>query len=78
MVIDPAVYYGSPEMDLAYVDYFAPAPEELFEGYRAELPIQPGFAERKDLWRIPAHLAVVAVAGQSYLPQLNNALRRYV
>jgi fructosamine-3-kinase len=30
VVIDPAVHYGHPEMDLAYVDYFHPVPEDLF------------------------------------------------
>ncbi len=43
MVIDPAVYYGNPEMDLAYVDYFQPVPEEVFLGYQELLPIAPGF-----------------------------------
>ena len=43
VVIDPAVYYGSPEMDLAYLDVFEPVPEEVFLGYREELPIDPGF-----------------------------------
>ena len=34
VAIDPAVYYGNPEMDLAYMDYFQPVPGEVFEGYQ--------------------------------------------
>jgi fructosamine-3-kinase len=29
-VIDPAVYYGKAEIDLAYIDYFHPVPDEVF------------------------------------------------
>ncbi len=49
VVIDPAVYYGNPEMDLAYVDYFQAVPDDVLDGYRDELPIDAGFRERRDL-----------------------------
>jgi len=61
MVIDPAVYYGNPEIDLAYVDYFEPMPDDVFAGYREEMPIDPGFPERRELWRVSAYLAAVQV-----------------
>jgi protein-ribulosamine 3-kinase len=51
-VIDPAVYYGHPEIDLAYMDYFEPVPEDVFIGYQELMPIDPGFHERRDLWRV--------------------------
>ncbi|MFN8467784.1 MAG: fructosamine kinase family protein [Caldilineaceae bacterium] len=77
-LIDPAVYYGHPEMDLAYIDFFAPVPEAFFAGYREIAPIDADFAERRDLWRIPAWLALVEVGGPEYLDDLLAALRRYV
>ncbi len=77
-VIDPAVYYGHPEMDLAYVDYFQAVPEEVFEGYREELPIDPGFWERRDLWRIWGYLAVVSVEGRNFLGRLTQAVQKYL
>jgi protein-ribulosamine 3-kinase len=49
VVIDPAVYYGHPEIDLASIDYFHAVPDDVFDGYRDELPIDPGFRERRDL-----------------------------
>jgi fructosamine-3-kinase len=76
-VIDPAVYYGHPEMDLAHVDFFRPVSDELFEGYRERLPIDSGFWERRELWRIYGYLAVVEVDGASYLPKLIDAVRKY-
>jgi protein-ribulosamine 3-kinase len=77
VVIDPAVYYGHPEVDLAYVDYFQPVPKEVFEGYQEEAPIDPGFWERRDLWRIWGYLAAVTVEGPGYLSQLTRAIQRY-
>jgi fructosamine-3-kinase len=78
VVIDPAVYYGHPEIDLAYIDYFQPVPDDVFEGYQDELPIDPGFWARRDLWRIWGYLAIVAVEGPSYLGKLIKAVQRYI
>lgn len=78
MVIDPAVYYGNPEIDLAYVDYFQPVPEDVFLGYQELLPIDPGFGERRDLWRISGYLAAVQVEGSPYLEMLSQAVRKYI
>jgi fructosamine-3-kinase len=61
VVIDPAVYFGHPEVDLALVDYFRSVPADVFLGYRDVMPIDPGFEERRSLWRIFAHLAVVTL-----------------
>lgn len=78
MVIDPAVYYGNPEVDLAYIDYFQPVPEDFILGYRELLPIEAGFSERRDLWRISGYLAAVQVEGSPYLEMLSQAVRKYI
>jgi fructosamine-3-kinase len=78
VVIDPAVYYGHPEMDLAYVDYFEPVPQDVFLGYQEDTSIDPGFAERREFWRVYGYLAVVEVEGPSYLGRLKTALHRYL
>ncbi len=75
-VIDPTVYYGDPEMDLALIDSFQPVPDAVFEGYRDEMPIAPGFFERRHLWRIPLYLAAVAIEGPIHLNRLTDALKR--
>jgi fructosamine-3-kinase len=78
VVIDPAVYYGHPEMDLAQVDLFAPVPEALFDGYRDLRPIDAGFWERRGLWRVWGYLASVAAEGRGYLPMLTEAVQKYL
>lgn len=77
-VIDPALYYGNPEIDLAYLDCFQPAPTAVvLDAYREEMPIDPGFLERRDLWRVSIYLAAVALEGPMHLHRLTGALQSY-
>lgn len=78
VVIDPAVYYGHPEMDLAQVDLFQPVPDDVYDGYQDVRPIDPGFWERRNLWRVWGYLASVAVEGQDYLCKLAEAVQPYL
>lgn len=78
VVIDPAVYYGNPEVDLAFIDYFQSVPDDVFDGYQDELHIDPGFWERRNLWRVWGYLAAVTVEGSPYLGLLSEAVRNYV
>ncbi|MGH3173688.1 MAG: fructosamine kinase family protein [Streptosporangiaceae bacterium] len=82
VVIDPAPYFGHPEADRALVDYFQPVPDEVFRAYRDITPVDRGFAGRRELWRLPAYLAVIAVDGDGpfgrrYLERLAAAVRFY-
>src|SRR5207244_10710208 len=61
VVADVAPYFGHPEIDLALVDYFHPVPDDVFDAYRDIAPIEAGFAQRRDLWRIVVDLACVTV-----------------
>jgi fructosamine-3-kinase len=72
--IDPAVYYGHPEVDLAHIDFFAPVPSAFWEGYTAVTPIDPGFAQRRSLWLLPTWLAMVELDGPHHLPRLEQIL----
>jgi fructosamine-3-kinase len=81
-LIDACPYFGHPEIDLALAGYFHPVPEDLFAGYREIAPIDAGFAERTELWRMHGYLAVAAVAGNaswagSVLDRLAAATRQY-
>jgi protein-ribulosamine 3-kinase len=78
VIIDPAVYYGNPEMDLAAIDYWQTVPNDVFDGYQDELTIDPGFWERRDLWRVWGYLAAVTVEGPEYLGRLAEAVQKYV
>jgi len=77
-VIDPAIHYGHPELDLAYLDTFQPVPDDVLQAYSAELAIDPGFNGRRSLWHISSYLAAVAVEGSWYLKPLAKAVQRYL
>ncbi|HUS61939.1 MAG TPA: fructosamine kinase family protein, partial [Acidimicrobiales bacterium] len=81
IVVDVAPYFGHPEIDLAFIDYFHPVPDDVFDAYRSVAPIDAGFAQRRGLWRICVDLACVTVdAGQysrSALNRLAETVRSY-
>ena len=81
-VIDVAPYFGHPEADLALVDCFSPVDPALLRAYGRLVPLDPGFAGRRELWRLHAYLAVIAVGGatafgRTFLPRLAAAVRQY-
>ncbi len=78
LLIDPSIYYGHPEIDLAHIDFFESVPHDFFQGYATVTPIDPGFPQRRDLWRIPTWLAMVEVDGPQHLPMLRTSLQQYV
>lgn len=78
VVIDPAVYYGNPEIDVALIDCWQPVPDDVFESYKEEMPLDSGFYERRNLWRVSIYLAAVAIEGPGHLNRLTNALQGYI
>lgn len=74
-LIDPAVHYGHPEMDLAMLDIYQPVPSEVFKAYQAKITIDEGFERRRGLWRLGAYLAAVSIEGAGYLGMLEVALK---
>ncbi len=76
-VVDPAIYYGHPEMDIALLDAWQPVPDEVFAAYRDRAPLAPDFPARRPLWRLPLYLAAVAIEGPMHVGRLTDALRDY-
>lgn len=81
VAIDVAPYFGHPEADLALVDNYSPADPALFRAYEESQPVDPGFARRRELWRLHSYLAAITFAGAdavpSFLPRLDAAVRQY-
>jgi fructosamine-3-kinase len=78
-LLEPSIY---PEVDLALIDYFEPVPPQAFQAYNAVAPADSGFDGRRELWRMFAYLAVIAVDGQGsfgrqFLRRLGDAARLY-
>jgi fructosamine-3-kinase len=81
VAIDVAPYFGHPEADLALVDNYSPVHPALFHAYAESVPIDPGFAERRELWRLHSYLAAIAFHGAdatgAFLPRLDAAVLQY-
>ncbi len=82
VLVDAAPYFGHPELDLALLGYFNPVPRHVFDGYTELRPIDGGFPERRELWRLFAYLAVLSAAGGTplgwrFLARLDQAVTSY-
>ena len=77
--IDPAVYYGDPEIELAFGTLFGPFGEAFFESYGELRPIRPGFFEvRRELYLTYPLLVHAALFGGGYGASAGRIARRLV
>ncbi len=76
-LIDPAIYYGDKEMELAFILLFDTFGETFFNVYREVHPLSEDFHETKvPLYQIYPVLVHVALYGGSYVGQLEQILKR--
>ncbi|HEY1023594.1 MAG TPA: fructosamine kinase family protein [Sphingobacteriaceae bacterium] len=77
MLIDPAVYYGHREMDIAMTNLFGGFSDEFYAGYQHEFPLEGGWRDRVDLWNLYPLLVHLNLFGVGYLPQVKTILKRF-
>jgi fructosamine-3-kinase len=77
VLIDPAVYYGHPEMDLAFTKMFGGFSGDFYEGYESETPLAPGFSKRVPIYNLYPLLVHVNLFGGHYISQFNSILRKF-
>ncbi|MCP4425897.1 MAG: fructosamine kinase family protein [Chloroflexi bacterium] len=76
--VDPAVYYGHPEIELAFTTLFGTFGEPFFRRYQEIRPIPPGFfEERRDIYNLYPLLVHVRLFGGSYVSSVDRTLRRF-
>jgi fructosamine-3-kinase len=76
-LIDPAIYYGDKEMELAFILLFDTFGETFFDRYSAVHPLSEDFYETKvPLYQLYPVLVHVALYGGSYAGQLEQLLQR--
>lgn len=77
VLIDPAVYVGVGEVDLAMMELFGGFPRGFREGYESVRPLPPEyFAFRRDLYQLYYLLVHVNLFGASYVGPTLAAARR--
>lgn len=76
VVLDPAIYFGHDELELAYIDETAQLGEAFFERYRECRGIDDGYERRKDVYSAFHALENVRFFGEQALPKLETCLER--
>jgi len=78
ILIDPAVYVGNAEADLAMTELFGGFPQEFYAAYREVNPLQAGYEERRDLYNLYHLLNHLNMFGQSYLNPVKSIVAEYI
>lgn len=77
-LVDPAVYWGHREVDLAMMQLFGGFAASTFEAYDEAFPLAPGWRDRVGWYQLPPLLVHAILFGGSYGPAALDVLRRYV
>ena len=77
-LIDPAVYYGHREIELAFTQMFGGFGYEFYSAYNSTYRLEPGFDKRVAIYNIYPHMVHVNLFGTSYLNGVESVLNRYL
>lgn len=75
-LVDPAVYYGHREADLAMAGLFGWPPAPFREAYEEVLPLAPGFGERAEVYNLYHLMNHALLFGGGYLGQVRDTVDR--
>ena len=77
VLIDPAVYYGHPEMDLAFSKMFGGFSSDFYNGYESITQLEPDFNGRKEIYNLYPLLVHVNLFGGHYTSQAVRFLKQF-
>ena len=78
VVIDPAVYGGHREVDLAMLALFGGLPPRVVAAYEARTPLAPGWQARARLWQVYPLLVHTVLIRGTYVDAAEAAKRAYL
>ena len=77
VLVDPAVYLGHREVDLAMAELFGGFPRDFLPSYREAAPLPPGYDEvRRDVYQLYPLLVHVNLFGGGYVGSLMARVRK--
>ena len=77
-IMDPAVYYGHREADLAMTKLFGGFPDEFYRAYQKENPLPQGFDYRENIYLLYHVLNHLNLFGNSYYGQAVRLVWSYL
>ena len=76
-ILDPAVYVGHYEAELAMTELFGCNPDAFYGAYHEVTPIDNGYRDRRDLYNLYHLLNHLNLFGGSYRGSVQRILNRY-
>ncbi len=77
-LIDPAIYFGFREMDIAMTKLFGGFNNRFYEAYHEYFPLAEGWEERVDICNLYPLLVHANLFGGSYHSQLISIVKRFI
>lgn len=77
-LIDPAVYYGHREAEVAFTKLFGGFDQDFYQSYHATYPLDDGFKSRIDLYNLYPLLVHLNIFGGGYYAQVVSILKHFV
>lgn len=76
-LIDPAVYYGFREAELAFTRLFTGFDERFYDAYDEAFPLQSGFQQRIAIYNLYPLLVHVNLFGSGYVSGVERVLKQF-
>jgi protein-ribulosamine 3-kinase len=76
-LIDPAVYFGHREIDIAMTTLFGGFGNSFYTSYHEEFPLEKGWKDRLDIFNLYPLLIHLNLFGSGYLNQIESVVRKY-
>ena len=77
-LIDPAVYVGRREADIAMTELFGGFNNRFYSAYKEAAPFQYGYEDRRDIYNLYHLLNHLNLFGGPYLSSVKNIINRYI
>jgi fructosamine-3-kinase len=77
VLIDPAVYYGFREADLAFTKLFGGFDQRFYDAYHEAFPLEDGFNDRVAIYNLYPLLVHVNLFGSGYVSGVERILKQF-
>jgi fructosamine-3-kinase len=76
VILDPAIYYGDREVDLAMTELFGGFPAVFYQGYQQSFPLDEGYPQRKTIYNLYHILNHFNLFGGGYASQAQSMIQQ--
>jgi fructosamine-3-kinase len=78
VLIDPAIYFGHPAVDLGMTTLFGGFNQRFYDAYKYHLPLPHNYKEQWQICNLYPLLIHLYLFGKSYVQQIEQTLARYL